>query len=194
MNLENFANSPSGSLIKVGQGEIAYWAFCPNPLSPPLTWDLPLIKALSAADRALGEDAILRAKQLQDLGYQWRTLLQEKQGTALMYNIIELLLERPILSANDVNTRLGVAHQTAMRTFQRLIDLGILQKVNTSQRNQRFLLIKFLKSSRIHLSHHKVWLVMFGLNGILETAFPSESILQKNEVAYKLPLNNGGGI
>lgn len=84
------------------------------------------------------QDAIQRAKQLQDLGYQWRTLLQEKQGTALMYNIIDLLLERPILSANDVSTRLGVAHQTAMRTFQRLIDLGILQKVNPSQRNQRF--------------------------------------------------------
>ncbi len=84
------------------------------------------------------QDGIQRAKQLQDLGYQWRTLLQEKQGTALMYNIVELLLERPILSANDISTRLGVAHQTAMRTFQRLIDLGILQKTNTNQRNQRF--------------------------------------------------------
>lgn len=27
MNRENFANSPSGRLLKVGQGEIAYWAF-----------------------------------------------------------------------------------------------------------------------------------------------------------------------
>ena len=55
MNLDQFAGSPSGRLLKAGQGEAAYWAFVPNPLPPMLELDLPLVQALSAADRALGE-------------------------------------------------------------------------------------------------------------------------------------------
>jgi Fic family protein len=55
MNPDKFRNSPSGHIIQVGQGETAYWAFVPNPLPPPLKFDSALIRALSDADRALGE-------------------------------------------------------------------------------------------------------------------------------------------
>lgn len=55
MKLEQFSQSPSGRLIKHGQGEMAYWAFVPHPLPPLLDLDRSLIQALSAADRALGE-------------------------------------------------------------------------------------------------------------------------------------------
>jgi Fic family protein len=42
-------------MIKVGQGETAYWSFVPNPLPPQLepSWDLA--NALSEADRAVSE-------------------------------------------------------------------------------------------------------------------------------------------
>jgi Fic family protein len=55
VNLERFQNSPSGRVIKVGRGEAAYWAFVPNPLPPALSFEPPLVWALSEADRALGE-------------------------------------------------------------------------------------------------------------------------------------------
>ncbi len=55
MNPELFKDSPSGRMIQVGQGEIAYWSFAPNPLPPPLAFDTGLIRLLSDADRALGE-------------------------------------------------------------------------------------------------------------------------------------------
>jgi Fic family protein len=55
MNPERFRNSPSGRLLQVGQGETAYWAFIPKPLPPPLPFDPVLVRALSDADRALGE-------------------------------------------------------------------------------------------------------------------------------------------
>ncbi len=55
MNPELFKDSPSGRVIQVGQGEIAYWSFVPNPLPPMLTFDSALIRLLSDADRALGE-------------------------------------------------------------------------------------------------------------------------------------------
>jgi len=42
MDIEKFAKSPSGRLVKVGQGDAAYWAFVPthSPLLCPglLTW------------------------------------------------------------------------------------------------------------------------------------------------------------
>ena len=55
MNLDRFKNSPSGRRLKVGQGESAYWAFVAHPLPPTLTLDAKLVRALSEADRALGE-------------------------------------------------------------------------------------------------------------------------------------------
>ncbi len=55
MNPDDFRTSTSGRVIRVGQGESAYWAFVPNPLPPPLTFDTALIRWLSEADRALGE-------------------------------------------------------------------------------------------------------------------------------------------
>jgi Fic family protein len=53
--LPEFAESPSGRLVRVGQGRVAYWAFVPHPLPPPLVFDTALVRTLSDADRALGE-------------------------------------------------------------------------------------------------------------------------------------------
>ncbi|MCX5995102.1 MAG: Fic family protein [Chloroflexi bacterium] len=55
MNAERFRNSPSGRLLKAGQGDAAYRAFVPNALPPALTLDAELVRILSEADRALGE-------------------------------------------------------------------------------------------------------------------------------------------
>lgn len=51
MNLDDF-EQPSGNLLRVGQGEAAYWSFAPNPLPPQMDWDLALAHELSKADRA----------------------------------------------------------------------------------------------------------------------------------------------
>ena len=55
MDIERFRKSPSGKVIEVGQGEVAYSAFIPNPLPPKVEFDMELILALSDADRSLGE-------------------------------------------------------------------------------------------------------------------------------------------
>lgn len=55
MDIERFGKSPSGRVIKVGQGEAAYSAFVPNALPPKIEFDMGLIQTLSNADRALGE-------------------------------------------------------------------------------------------------------------------------------------------
>ncbi|HOT91454.1 MAG TPA: Fic family protein [Anaerolineae bacterium] len=55
MNPEQFRKSTSGQVVRVGQGEAAYWAFVPHPLPPSLPADWELTRALSEADRALSE-------------------------------------------------------------------------------------------------------------------------------------------
>lgn len=55
MDSQRFRNSTAGQVIRVGEGETAYWAFVPNPLPPKLRIDWPLAQALSEADRALAE-------------------------------------------------------------------------------------------------------------------------------------------
>jgi len=55
MDIERFTRSHAGRLVKVGQGEAAYFAFVPHPLPPSLSWTSDLVNHLSAADRALGE-------------------------------------------------------------------------------------------------------------------------------------------
>lgn len=89
------------------------------------------------ADQAT--DAVARAKELQDVKLSWQAQLQQLGVTALVHHVADLLLERPILAAQDVCEQFQVSHQTAMRAIQRLVDAGILQKLNERQRNQRFI-------------------------------------------------------
>jgi len=55
MSMDDFRQSPSGRLMKVGSGAVAYRAFVPHPLPPDLPFTPSLVRALSDADRALGE-------------------------------------------------------------------------------------------------------------------------------------------
>lgn len=52
MNRKDFADTASGRLVDTPQG---YTAFVPNPLPPPINFDMPLALALSKADAALSE-------------------------------------------------------------------------------------------------------------------------------------------
>lgn len=55
MNTNRFRRHGSGRMIQIGQGEMAYWAFLPNPLPPKFAFEPGLVRILSDADRALGE-------------------------------------------------------------------------------------------------------------------------------------------
>lgn len=55
MDAERFSDSTAGRLIRVGDGQAAYWAFVPDSLPPSLQWDTKLVFVLADAERALGE-------------------------------------------------------------------------------------------------------------------------------------------
>ncbi|WP_200900315.1 Fic/DOC family N-terminal domain-containing protein [Rubrobacter aplysinae] len=52
MHQEDFTPDKSGQLVSIGDRA---WAFVPDPLPPDLEYSPRLIRALSEADRALGE-------------------------------------------------------------------------------------------------------------------------------------------
>lgn len=52
MRKEDFSSAAPGRLVSVGKGP---WAFVPDPLPPELAYGPRLVRALSEADRALGE-------------------------------------------------------------------------------------------------------------------------------------------
>jgi len=49
---EDFAANAPGRIIR---SVLGHWTFTPNPLPPPLSIDLPLVRKLSEADQALGQ-------------------------------------------------------------------------------------------------------------------------------------------
>ena len=55
MDPKEFRSELAGRMIRVGQGEAAYWAFVPNPLPPQIDPGWDLANALSEADRAVSE-------------------------------------------------------------------------------------------------------------------------------------------
>ncbi|NSW79434.1 MAG: Fic family protein [Chthonomonadetes bacterium] len=55
MKPHDFAPDRQRFLLRVGSGDIAYWAFVPPPLPPQLTFDRTGLHHLSEADRAIGE-------------------------------------------------------------------------------------------------------------------------------------------
>src|ERR1041385_1914142 len=52
MKRSDFVNDAPGKLIDIGEGHVA---FIPDPLPPRIDWDAALVKAVSEADRTLGE-------------------------------------------------------------------------------------------------------------------------------------------
>lgn len=54
MNLEDFKNSPSGRISKMGQGAAGYWAFVPDSLPPVLALDDEAIQLSNEASLMLG--------------------------------------------------------------------------------------------------------------------------------------------
>ena len=59
MDREKMAMSPSGRVISSGEGISRYYAFLPNPLPPKFQMSMGLTRALSQADYALGQLAML---------------------------------------------------------------------------------------------------------------------------------------
>jgi Fic family protein len=90
------------------------------------------------------QDAIQRAKQLQDLRANWPQSVLTPRASGIMLKLIDRLFETPILSAVDIQTHFKVSHQTAMSSIKRLAQLGILKEITGKHRNRMYIAEKIM--------------------------------------------------
>lgn len=83
-----------------------------------------------AAERA--QDAVTRAKQLQDLQLAWRQQLLQARSSALSLRLADSLFESPLLTIPQAKNILNATYPSAKRSIERLIEANILQPLNDS--------------------------------------------------------------
>ena len=75
------------------------------------------------------KDAVARVGRLRDSRERVREEFEATRSAAGLLQVVDLLFDRPLLSARQVETALGVTYQTAQRTITRLEGAGVLREV-----------------------------------------------------------------
>jgi Fic family protein len=91
------------------------------------------------------QDAIFRAKRLQDLQATWRQRLTRPRGSALPLRLAESLFASPVLTIPEAQRLLGVTYPSAQRNVQKLVEAGILQQVGESSYGRTFVATEILQ-------------------------------------------------
>ena len=86
------------------------------------------------------QDAVRRADRLHALRDQYRTrLLDARRTSAVALQLVDLLFERPAVSAQQVARRCKVTHRAAMQALMRLKKMGIVTEPVARKRSRVFL-------------------------------------------------------
>ena len=90
------------------------------------------------------QDAINRAKRLQDLQIEWRQKVAQVRASAALVRLTDSLFNTPIVTIPAVQKILGITYHSAQLDVEKLIKLGILQQTNESQRGKTFAAVAIL--------------------------------------------------
>jgi len=90
------------------------------------------------------EDAFERARQLMDLQRKYHEIVHAAKGSALQIQLVNLLIERPVITAGFVKSSLGITFPAAQNNIEKLIKAGILKEVTGEKRNKVFIAEKVL--------------------------------------------------
>jgi Fic family protein len=83
-------------------------------------------------------DAIERAKRLQELQWRWRDTLQHARGSTLLLGVVDHLFAQPIVTAGEIQRGFKVSHQTSMKILRRLEKEGILKEKTGKERHRLY--------------------------------------------------------
>jgi len=75
------------------------------------------------------QDAVLRAKRLQDLQVEWRHRLTQARASALLLRLVDSLFEWPLLTIPQAQRILGVTYRSAQLNMDKLVNAGILRQL-----------------------------------------------------------------
>ncbi len=93
-------------------------------------------------------DAVGRARILQDLREGWRAKLMEMIVAPSVMALLELVFERPVMSAPKAEEALGVSYRTASLAIQRLESAGILTQIDGSSHPRQYAAEEILAALR----------------------------------------------
>ena len=84
------------------------------------------------------QDALSRARQLQDLQLTWRTQLTQARSSALLLRLADSLFASPVLTIPQAQALLDVTYRSAQQNVEKLIEAGILLQVSEGDYNKTF--------------------------------------------------------
>lgn len=91
-------------------------------------------------------DAIGRAKQLQDLQFNWKKRLTEQaRVSALTVRLADHMFENPIVSIPQVQNVLQVSYPGAKRIVDKLVEFDILRPMNQTSYKKLYMATEILK-------------------------------------------------
>jgi len=90
------------------------------------------------------QDAIVCAKQLQDLQIAWRERLMQARTSALLVRLADGLFTSPIITIPEAQRLLNVTYPSAQRNVEKLVRAGILQPVDDASYGKTYLAAEIL--------------------------------------------------
>ncbi len=67
-----------------------------------------------------------------------RTVIQREQVGTNVLELLDLLFQQPLVNANLVQHRLGIAYNTANRLLNQFEKLGLVNEITGERRNRRY--------------------------------------------------------
>ena len=90
-------------------------------------------------------DAFERSRQLMDLQQECHKIVHVTKRSALQIRLVDLLIERPVITTVFVSKYFNVTYKTAKNNITRLVKAGILREVPGAKRHRIFIAEKVLE-------------------------------------------------
>ena len=90
-------------------------------------------------------DAFERSRQLMDLQQEYHKIVHVAKRSALQIRLVDLLIERPVITTVFVSKYFNVTYPTAKNNIARLVRVGILKEVSGTKRHRIFIAEKVLE-------------------------------------------------
>ncbi len=91
------------------------------------------------------KDAFEKARQLTDLLQQYHELVHMTKKSSMQIRLVDLLIERPVVTTVFVAQRLNVTYPTAKDNIAKLVKAGILRETTNTKRNRIYIAEKVLE-------------------------------------------------
>ncbi|MDY7077148.1 MAG: Fic/DOC family N-terminal domain-containing protein [Chloroflexota bacterium] len=90
------------------------------------------------------QDAIVCAKQLQDLQITWRERLMQVRTSALLLRLADSLFASPVITIPEAKRLLNVTYPSAQRSIEKLVRAGVLRPVDDASYGKTYLAAEIL--------------------------------------------------